>query len=155
MIKTKSIKLTPKSYFKVLISNYFLLRWWLYLFIWLVTVFLIFVKFDYFTVFMIVFSIIYPLMLVFTYWRYANSKDNKIAFIERYYEIDEEKMTAYLEDGTINPFKFSYIIKIRKRKEYWLLYISKSQFIYLPLSSFASENDFDRFKTYFSSLIKK
>lgn len=146
MIKTKPVKLTPKQYFKIIMSNYLRRRLWLYIIVWLLTILLIFIKFDTFTIVMIVFSIVYPVALVIMYRRFAYSKENKIAFIERYYELDDKKMTAFLEDGTINPYKLEYITRIQKNKAYWLLYISKTQFIYFPINCFNSEEDFKYFQ---------
>jgi hypothetical protein len=154
MITTKNIQLTPKKYFSIMINRYIRQRWWLYAFLWLITILLSLIKVDMFTIFMLCFSVLYPLAIIFTYKRYAKSNDNKIAFIEKHYQIDETTLTSYLSDGTSGTIKLQNIIKTVKAKDCFLLFISKGQFYYFPYNSFNSEDDFQTFKKYISAFVK-
>ncbi|GEC71762.1 hypothetical protein FFL01_13010 [Flavobacterium flevense] len=92
------------------------------------------------------FSFIYPLLIIFQYWRFANSGDNKIFLLERNYEIDDEKIIGNLSDGTSSTIMNNHLIKTIQLKNAYLLYISKLQFIYIPKDSFITEQDKDWFE---------
>lgn len=147
MITTKNIKQTSKEYFKILVMINIKKRWWIFVLLWLLAlVNIIRGRMDTFNIFFIVFSIVYPLLyLAYLFW-FANSKDNKLYFIERYYDIYEDKIIGFLSDGTESPIKLEYFVRVLEMKNYYLLYISKAQFVYLPKDSFKSEQDKDWFE---------
>ncbi len=142
MINTKNIKLTTKTLFTTLLTVYLKKRWWLILFILIVS-FLISLtenkdNDDYF---IIIFGFIYPLIILLQYWQFANSKDNKIFLLEKNYEIDNEKIIGNLNDGTSSTIMNNHFIKAIQLKKSYLLYISKTQFIYIPKNAFQTEQD--------------
>jgi hypothetical protein len=68
-------------------------------------------------------------------------------FIARYWEIDEEFICIYYEDGSINKFRFEYVTNAVKQQEFYCLYLTAAgQFHYLPVSAFESEKDIHRFE---------
>src|SRR5690554_681174 len=143
MITTKKVKLTPKELFSILILRYIKKRWWLFVWIWLLAIILgLKEQYDYFDKFFIVFAIIYPILLIIQFWRYVVSKDNKLLLLERYYEIDAEKINGIIDKDTYSSIKLGHFIKADLIKKIYLLYIAKNQFIYIPIDSF--ENDSDR-----------
>jgi len=137
MINTKNIKLTNKALFTTLLTVYLKKRWWLILLILIISL-LISLKEnkdnnDYF---IMLFSFIYPLLIVFQYWRFANSGDNKIFLLERNYKIDDEKIIGNLSDGTSSTIMNNHLIKTIQLKNAYLLYISKLQlFIFQKIRS--------------------
>lgn len=142
MITTEKIQLTSLDLFKILLITYFKKKWWLFLLIWAMGASLFLdSRNDSFADFFVVFAISYPIYFLIFYWRYANSKDNKIFLLERYYGISEDKIVGILDDGTESPIKLEHFIKVVELKKFYLLYISKSQFIYIPKDSFKSESD--------------
>ena len=96
--------------------------------------------------FLMILFTIYPFIVVFQYWRYANSKDNKIYLLERHYEIYEDKIIGVLSDGTDSTIMIDKFIKVIRLKNTYLLYMSKIQFIYIPKNCFKSEQDKDWFE---------
>ena len=153
MITTKKVKLTPKELFSILILRYIKKRWWLFIWIWVLALILGLDGInDSFDLFFIVFAIIYPILLLIQFWRYVTSKDNKILLLERYYEIDNEKINGIIDKDTYSPIKLEHFIKADLIRETYLLYIAKNQFIYIPIDSF--ENDSDRL-WFESEIIKK
>ncbi len=93
--------------------------------------------------------------MVIQYRRYAYSKENKVFLLGRYYEIDSDMITGIMEDGTSQPLKTEHFIKIIKTSKYYLLYIAKSQFIYLPVDAFSNNTDIEWFENEIIKKIKK
>ncbi|MGV8137142.1 MAG: YcxB family protein [Mangrovibacterium sp.] len=142
MITTGKIKLTSQKLFRILIRVYLRKRWWLLVWVWVLLIILLLMeKRDVLTNFLIVFMVLSQIFLVAQYWFYSHSKDNKVFFLSRYYEIDKEKIVGFLEDGTSTPIKIEHFIRVIKIDNYNLLYLSKMQFIYLPKECFTSETD--------------
>lgn len=156
MIKTKKIKLTPKELFAILIQRYLMQRWWLIAWIWILAIIVrLQDKYDYFAYFLIVFAIVFPILIAIQFWKYAKSKDNKIMLLERHYEIDTEKINGIIDQDTYSPIKLEHFIKVVMIRKTYLLYIAKSQFIYIPIDSFESESDREWFENEIIKKIKK
>jgi len=156
MITTKKVKLTSKEYFSILITRYVKRRWWLIAWIWGLAIIMCLTgdygEFEYFFTGM---AIVYPILLVWQFWRYANSKDNKLFLLERYYEIEKGKINGVIDDDTSSPIKIEHFIKVDLIKNTYLLFIAKNQFIYIPIDSFQSKNDLNWFRNEILTQIKK
>ena len=156
MIQTKNVKLTPKELFEILILRYAKQRWWLYAWIWILAIIIgLQETYDYFAYFFMVFAIVYPILVVIQFWRYVKSKDNRILFLERHYEIDSEKINGIIDQDTYSPIKLEHFIKVVMIRKTYLLYVAKSQFIYIPIDSFKSESDRVWFENEIIKKIKK
>ena len=153
MITTKKFKLDTKEYFNILLIRYIKRRWWSFILLLIIATYILLKgKTDSFDNFMLMLVIIYPILIVLQFWRYANSKDNKIFLVERYYEIDNDAITGIVDNNAPSSIKLEYIIKFDTIKQYYLLYISKHQFLCIPIDSFKSNTD----KEYFENeIIKK
>jgi hypothetical protein len=156
MIKTDKFSLTNLDYFKILITTYLKKRWWMISLMLLFGLFFIFKQNkDSFEYFLLFFAFFYPIILLIQYWRYANSKENKLFLIERFFEISEDSITGILTDGSKSIVKLDNIIKVTTLKKYYLLYISKSQFIYIPKNSFMNQQDQEWFTNEIIKKLKK
>jgi len=155
MIKTEKIKLTSKSFFKVLMTVYLKKRWWLLLWLFVLSVFFAFNKNrDGIENFFMFFGFIYPIIIVGQHWRYANSQDNNVFFLERDYEIYNNRIVGNLSDGTTSTILIENFVNAINLKDAYLLYFSKIQFIYIPKEAFQSEKDLNWFENQFLSKIK-
>ena len=147
MIKTKKFNLTKKEYFSFLIRILLKRRWWLFALIYVMTFMILFKdEKDSSDDFFIVFGVLYPLIILLQYWRLAYSKENKIIFKERQYEIFSDRIIAYMgeiSEGTIDNQNF---IKVFELKDLYLLYISKGQCFYFPKRIFESKDDENWFR---------
>ncbi|MEW5820860.1 MAG: YcxB family protein [Cyanobacteriota bacterium] len=88
--------------------------------------------------------VIYILIFVFKFINLyidSRSKDNQSLYMRKYHEIDENFISTSYEDGTGGKLNLSCVINIKKTKEYYLLYMSPTQFIYIPFDAFKSEED--------------
>lgn len=54
---------------------------------------------------------------------------------------DDNFLIGKLSDGSEHKLNLENIIKTINRKEYYLIYISKHQFIYVPKYAFKSDED--------------
>jgi hypothetical protein len=142
MITTNKVQFTNKSYFKILLQINAKKYAWFLILAWGLALTNLFkdVLGD-FDIFYIIFSIVFPIYFIFYYWRFANSKENKIFFLERYYTIDENKIVGFLSDGTESIIKSEHFIKFLEVKESFLIYISKNQFLYFPKNAFKTIED--------------
>lgn len=155
MIQTNSVQFTTKTFFATLLEVYFKKRWWFLTPLFFASVlFLIKENRDSFENFIMLIGFVYPIIIVFQYWRFANSKDNKVFFLERNYEIYDDKIIGNLSDGTSNEILIIHLIKAINLRKCFLLYLSKNQFLYFPKDSFKSESDKNWFEQKIVSQIK-
>ena len=155
MIQTEKFILTSSKYFQIMLRNYFRRMIWLWSILILFLLFGIFIGDIDIILFVIPLALFLLIFIVLFSWHYAYSKRNNIFFRERYYDIDEDFITGYLDEGTTSKINIKSIINLRKTKEYFLLYISKAQYFYLPFSCFKSEADLIEFEKLIKSQMSK
>ena len=73
----------------------------------------------------------------------------------RYYEIDSDQVVEKMEDGTFSTIKTERFIKVMTPGNYYLLYMAKNEYIYLPVSAFESLADQEWFESEIVKKIKK
>lgn len=140
-IVTNQISLTKKQYFNILVINWIATRWWILVIVFCTAFILKTEVGNFFKVF----SFLYPAFVVIYLWFYAKTKQNKAFFKERYYKIDGSTLyceTKYNETGTVN---LDTVVKVKKRRNYYLVYLSKAQFFYIPVKSFKNQEDIGTF----------
>lgn len=156
MITTAPIKLTSKKLFEITLITYLKRKWWLFVWIWgLAIILLLNTNKDPLDIFLIFFLVLFPIVLVIQFWRYAYSKQNKLFMLERYYEIETDLITGKMGDGTSQPIKIEHFIKVISSSKYYLMYIAKAQFIYVPYDSFKNLTDKKWFDDEIINKIKK
>lgn len=147
MIVTEKIKLTSKDLFNILITSYLKKRWWLLAWIWvMIVILLVRQSNDSFGYFIVAALIFIQLIIAYQYWGYAKSKENNLLTQERYYEIDPDKIVGTVIDGTSTSIETRLFVSFIKTSKYYLLYTSKTEFIYLPISCFKSVEDINWFE---------
>lgn len=148
MIQTKRFKLTPKELFIILITRSVKKRWWFSAWIWIAAIIMIIVDSqNSLTYLMVGFAILIPILAAIQFWRYVNSKSNKLMLHERYYEIDNDKINGILDEDTHSTIKIDHFIKVDCIRNSYLLFIAKNQFVYIPFASFESDDDRKWFET--------
>ena len=90
----------------------------------------------------------YLLFYVFFLWRYVASPENRVVFEKRRFEIDEDFIHGYVDDGSYARTTWRHVVRVVNSATYYLLYISKAQFFYLPYDAFASEADRGEFEAF-------
>lgn len=146
MIKTKTFSLHPNQYFKIVLSNRLKRSWFIYLVMILgATALLNLENRDKLIHFLIILGYLYPVYTLVYLYFWSRSRDNKTFFTERSIEFDEDKFIIRSTDGGMAEIPYSSIIRVAERKKYYLLYLAKSQFLYVPFDVFLNGEDFEGF----------
>ena len=145
MIRTKEFSLGRGEFFKILTNNYLWRRWWLFVLLSILASYEILR--GYFPVFIISFTTFYLIAVVAYCWSYSYSKVNGFYFEERFFEFDDEFLTTHVRDGSFQRLKLDNIFYVVKTPNYYLLYIAKNLFVYLPRCAFLSDEDSRNFET--------
>nr|WP_199001886.1 YcxB family protein [Flavobacterium sp. ASV13] len=147
MIKTKKFQLTKKEYLSFIIRILLKRRWWLYSFMLLISISILLKdEKDSSDSFILVFGFIYPLITFFQYWRFANSKENKVFFKEMQHEVFTDKIISNVEELSESTIAVQNFIKVLELKDLYLLYISKGQSLYFPKRIFETQEDENWFR---------
>ncbi len=143
MIDTKMYRLTKKQYIRVFIKTLrrnalklipFILLWGLLLG-WYI---------GYFLVLYTIFALI-VLSFIVLWW--FSSKNLTPFYAETHLQFDEEFLYIS-KNNTTSQWKFGQIIKMVSENDYWLLYLTKTEYLYVPKDIFLTEKDKATFKRY-------
>lgn len=137
-IVTNKFELTPAEFFNILVRNYLKKRSWVIVVLIAMGGFAYYFSDD--LTFLFIY-LIYPVILLLRFWLYANSRDNKILFRRRNIELSSEKLMTYYEDGTTNSIRLENLRKLERTKTYYLLFITKGTFYYVPFNAFKNVAD--------------
>lgn len=156
MIKTKEIRLTGNEFFYLLLSTYIKKRWWLLVWIWaMILILLVGSTMSYIEYLVSIFLILLQIIQILQYWFYANASDNRIYLLPRYFAIDNEQITEYMNDGTSSIIKIDRIIRVMQVRKSYLLFVARNEYIYLPFDAFESPEDLEWFENEVIRKIKK
>ena len=97
------------------------------------------------------FVILYALVRIALCLAMAYAKNNQGVLKARYCEIDEDFFSTYLLDGSMGKIRWENIVRVLKTARYYLLYLSSTSFIYLPVTAFVAEED----RTNFEHLLQR
>lgn len=156
MIKTQNIKITANEFFRLILSIYLKKRWWLVAWIWILIIILLFSgHIGLIEITLLTLILLFQAIIVGQYWFYAHSKDNRLYLLARYYEIGSDQVVELMEDGTTSTIRNERFIKVMKTTRYYLLYVARNEYIYLPVSAFESLADQEWFEKEIVNKIKK
>ncbi|TDY12612.1 YcxB family protein [Meridianimaribacter flavus] len=145
MIKTKPYSLSKKEYAKIVIKKRFKKSWWIYSLLIITALFHIknFGQ-DNFSTFYVIFAFTYPLAIFVWLYFWAISKDNKPIFEKAELEFNESHIVIK-RAGLESKIPFNKIDKVIPEKGYWMLYISKREFLHVNKDIFYSNDDYSMF----------
>jgi hypothetical protein len=153
-IQLNRYALDRKLYFRILVRSYLSRRWWTLLLGFLILLFFVFVLINapqalslvhYVAVAILV---AFPVLYVVRFYRFAFNGDNEPFFEERGATLDNEKLSVHFDDGTTDTVPWDGVDRIREADEYLLVYVSRRQFVFIPKSAFASEEDLETFRSF-------
>ncbi|PKV63109.1 hypothetical protein BD749_2948 [Pontibacter ramchanderi] len=147
MIQTYTYALSPNTYFRIIAENRLRRFWWLYLFMIIFCVSSLdrFGNDNFITIYILVSTIYLPGLFIYLYF-WSKSQKNQNLFLPHALTMDEKIMTSTSEANFQSEIPLQLIIKAVERKGYWLLYIAKSQFIYIPKTVFQTQEGLVAFK---------
>lgn len=143
--------LDRRVYFRILLRNYLRRRWWS---LGLGLILLILFAFAYVYAreaielihyAAIAILVLFPALYVLRFYRFAFSERNAPFFEERAAWIDDRALTVRFDDGTEDTIPWDKVVRIRDFGDYFLIYVSRRQFAYLPKSAFPRQEDLDSF----------
>ncbi len=144
MISTRQITPRKKELFRFMIIRYVRKKWWLLVLAVGVGVLssLNTREGDYSFLATIFFFLIFlPVAISLSIWHYLGSKNNKVFYLSRYFEIGADTIKNILEDGSVSSIKLANFIKSERIGGFYLLYTSKTQYFMIPENSFKSPED--------------
>ena len=151
-ITTNEFSLTQSDYFKILLTNAFYNRWFLFIVFFLVsalgTTMTIVSILSHFMVFLLLCSIYLLYVLTLSTVKAWLLKGNQLIFSPQRCEIDHEFVAAYCADGSLSKINFSHITRMIVRKDYFLFYYPRNQFIYLPRKAVSNAADLQALLTF-------
>jgi len=151
MIETKKYSQNPKTYFSIILNTSLKKKKLLYLLVFIIGCvhLLIYVKYNR-TASLVWASLAFG-YFVFIYiylYRFAHSKDKKDFLGEKQLFFNNENVRIEEGVGDFGEFPYSRILRVVDEKGFWMLYISKSQFIYVPKDIFYEKEHFEKFQEY-------
>lgn len=151
MIQTKEFSISKQQYFKIILISRLKKSWWLYLLMFFLGILSI-PKFgtDNFSTLFVLFSFSHPFLMFIYLYFWVNSKGHSPIFSKTKFSFNTEYL-HFERDGNESKLIPNSIQKAVSKKEYWLIYVSKGQFIYVPKNIFLSTDDYESF----SQLIKQ
>jgi len=156
MIKTQDIKLTANEFFRLILSIYLKKRWWLVAWIWiLILTLLLSQHIGLIEILLLALILLFQLVIIVQYWFYAHAKENRIYLLSRFYEINADQVVELLEDGTSSTIRVERFNKVLKTNRYYLLYVARNEYIYIPFDAFGSSGDREWFGNEVVNKIKK
>ncbi|HEX7712499.1 MAG TPA: YcxB family protein [Bacillota bacterium] len=144
-IQTKEFRFTKAVYFRNLLDNYLQKSWWAVFFLGFVVIYAAY-RGERQTLWICMgLALAYPIYILIRCFIHTNSKRNRLFFAERYFVIDNQLITGHFHDGSTNRIQLSSIVRVIKKGGAYQLFISKRQFIYIPVSCFKTPQDIERF----------
>ncbi|WP_339701193.1 YcxB family protein [Algoriphagus aquimarinus] len=141
IVKTKKYQLPAGTYIKIALVNVLKQQWW-------VIPIAVAIAFGYFwipSIWWIIGAVLayglYVLFWAIQFTGVTQMEQNKVIFDKMAYEIDSRQILMKINTKQGMPVQWNMIKSAEKRKDAYLLYMSKAQFIHLPFRIFNSENE--------------
>ena len=145
-LRTKLFPFTKQIYYSILFKNSVKRNWWVLVLTFSFAVYQ-YTKEGFGRTFLIVFglAVIFSIYLMVRCLRHVAAKKNRLFYADRYFEIDNQVINCRFTDGSSNQVKLNTIRRVVRTPHHFELYVGKKQFIYLPVSAFENERDYNIF----------
>ena len=140
-IKTRVQELTPNELIRI--TLYYQMKWF-----WLVCLCVLLIGAWHGLGWLIFFSVVFPVFLVLGVRRSLNSKANRVFYAKRHYEMDDQFLHTYMEDGGMSKLAWDHFHRALKFRKYCLLFLSEIQFFLIPDSLFYTDADRQAFEAF-------
>lgn len=151
MIETKAYDFSKNQYMSIIMRKYFEKRTWTLVLLFILIIFYFnfkdLFKYDDIWGYILICAPIINVLYFFFLVRFNLSRNLADIFLETNMSFDEIHLFFVKNDNEVKiPYK--NIKKVENAENYWLVYISKVSFIYIPKNIFYSEEDQHAFKKY-------
>ena len=149
-IKTKSYVLPKNIFKKECYKDIFGSQWWINVILFSVVGYGVFIKLKSVWITALVFEIIYILFWIIQVTGIQYMPQNALLFGKISYIFSPENIILSIDSNRGSQIEWNQIIKVKYRKDYVVLFVSKIQFLYIPFSAFRSNIE----KTLFLNLLR-
>jgi hypothetical protein len=141
IVKTKKYKLGTKKYIKLGMLNILRSQWWVIIIAIAIAAMTFVIPSNWWWIGSLIAFVLYGLFWLIQFAGVPQLEQNKILFERLSYEITSQQILIKLNPKQGMPMKWENIKKAFIGKNFYLLILSKAQFIYLPFKIFNSENE--------------
>jgi len=141
IVKTKKYQLGTKKYIKLGMLNILRSQWWVILIAIAIASMTFVIPSNWWWIGSLTAFVLYGLFWLIQFAGVPQLEQNKILFERLSYEITSQQIMIKLNPKQGMPMKWENIKKAFIGKDFFLLILSKAQFIYLPFKIFNSENE--------------
>jgi hypothetical protein len=141
IVKTKKYQLSTKKYIKLGMLNILRSQWWVILIAIAISAMTFVIPSNWWWIGSLIAFVLYGLFWLVQFAGVPQLEQNKILFERLSYEITSQQILIKLNPKQGMPMKWENIKKAFIGKDFFLLVLSKAQFIYLPFKVFNSDNE--------------
>ena len=141
IVKTKKYQLSTSKYIKLGMLNILRTQWWVILIAVAIGCMTLIIPSNWWWIGSLIAFVLYGLFWLIQFAGVPQLEQNKVLFERLSYEITSQQIMIKLNPKQGMPMKWENIKKVFVGKDYFLLVLSKAQFIYLPFKIFNSENE--------------
>jgi len=141
IVKTKKYQLSTKKYIKLGMLNILRSQWWVIIIALAIAAMTFIIPSHWWWIGSLTAFVLYGLFWLIQFAGVPQLEQNKILFERLSYEITSQQILIKLNPKQGMPMKWENIKKAFIGKDFYLLVLSKAQFIYLPFRIFNSDNE--------------
>jgi hypothetical protein len=141
IVKTKKYQLGTGKYIKLGMLNILRTQWWVILIALAIASMTFVIPSNWWWIGSIIAFVLYGVFWLIQFAGVPQLEQNKILFERLSYEITSQQILIKLNPKQGMPMKWENIKKAFIGKDFYLLVLSKAQFIYLPFKIFSSDNE--------------
>jgi len=141
IVKTKKYQLSTKKYIKLGMLNILRTQWWVILIALAIAAMTFVIPSNWWWIGSLIALVLYGIFWLIQFAGVPQLEQNKILFERLNYEITSQQILIKLNPKQGMPMKWENIKKVFIGKDFFLLVLSKAQFIYLPFKIFNSDNE--------------
>lgn len=141
IVKTKKYQLSTKKYIKLGMLNILRSQWWVILIALVIAAMTFVIPSNWWWIGSLTAFVLYGVFWLIQFAGVPQLEQNKILFERLNYEITSQQILIKLNPKQGMPMKWENIKRVFVGKDFFLLVLSKAQFIYLPFKIFNSDNE--------------
>lgn len=147
IVKTKKYKMPSSLYVKLGVQNILRAQWWIFPLMALCMSGTFFIKTIWFILGTVILFICYLLFWMVQFYGLTQLEENRPMFERITYEINSQQLIMQLNPKNGMSIPWTEVTKAYKKKEHFLLILSKVQFFYIPFKIFNGDNEIKFFTT--------
>ena len=141
IVKTKKYQLPTGTYIKIALVNILKQQWWVIPIALAIACGYFWIPSIWWIIGAVLAYGLYVLFWAIQFTGVTQMEQNKVIFDKMAYEIDSRQILMKINTKQGMPVQWNMIKTAEKRKDAYLLYMSKAHFIHLPFRIFNSENE--------------